>query len=541
MHIDLTDDKEFMLLSSPYEQEMTVITASLTTEIADAYILKKITSIQNTERKFINQYNMVPIGLWTCLLTTCSNCGIDVTFSDSMTEYLKSFTIDKTDFRAFINETFKNAKDDKGHDFIPYDYQVEAAEMLVKYRKCCGEISTSAGKTLISYVIFKYLYEVVGMKRMLYVVPSVDLGTQSLEKYEQYESFLNPCRFTKPWKGVVIMGQMKKKQKLLAETADIVFGTFQSLCKRSAEYLASFDIVLVDEAHHTTSSSIKNILTKAYNAKYAFGVTGTFPKANKKDSAYQALSIQCYIGPLVYHFTADRLINKEKKATPLYVVCQLLKWASQEEKQALWLLRKNKSKEDPTAGTKILNIEQKTINASYTRMKYVGDLAVNAKKNTLLLFGDIKYGYGKKLYEYIKETADRKNVYYVDGNTPPANREFIKEQFELDKEQKSVIVASMNTFGEGIDAKTVSLIIFETSTKSDRLARQIIGRGLRQYEGKNKCVVIDIVDDLRYTEDGTANYNYMYKHYLERKNIYIENKFPVYIQNISFDNGAGFT
>jgi len=61
--------------------------------------------------------------------------------------------------------------------FKPYDYQIKAAYTVIKYKKCCGEISTSGGKTLISFIIFKYLMDVAGVKNLLYVVPSVDLAT----------------------------------------------------------------------------------------------------------------------------------------------------------------------------------------------------------------------------------------------------------------------------------------------------------------------------------------------------------------------------
>jgi hypothetical protein len=100
-------------------------------------------------------------------------------------------------------------------------------------------------------------------------------------------------------------------------------------------------------------------------------------------------------------------------------------WATDEEKQTLYLLRANKNNDDIQSGNRILKQERLFVNNSYTRLKFICDKVIEMKKNTLVLFGDIKYGYGMKLYEYIKNNSE-KDVYYVDGNTKNENREYYK-------------------------------------------------------------------------------------------------------------------
>ena len=97
------------------------------------------------------------------------------------------------------------------------------------------------------------------------------------------------------------------------------------------------------------------------------------------------------------------------------------------------------------------------------------------------------------------------------------------------------MVASIGTMGEGIDLKNLWCIFLVNTTKSERMIRQICGRGLRMMEGKTKVVLIDFVDDLRYTENGHFGDNYMIKHGRDRKKIYVEQNFPVYEEKISFD------
>ena len=227
------------------------------------------------------------------------------------------------------------------------------------------------------------------------------------------------------------------------------------------------------------------------------------------------------------------MINEEKRGTPIYVDIQYLSWATQEQKQTLWLQRLNKN-DDINAGTRNLKFEQDMVNTSYTRLKYICDMAIKTKKNALILFGQVKDGYGLRIFDYIEENSD-KFVYYCDGNTPTANRDWMKEQIENDLDGNTIMVASIGTMGEGIDLKNLWCIFLVNTTKSERMIRQICGRGLRMMEGKTKVVLIDFVDDLRYTENGHFGDNYMIKHGRDRKKIYVEQNFPVYEEKISFD------
>lgn len=668
MRIDITDDKNYMLLSSDYPYELEVMTNALTVEIPNAWMLKKMGTVKNTERKFINEYNMVPIGLWVNVMKVCKDSNFSVDLSDKMNAYLQSFQKDFDEFKKYVDSTFRGAKTESGKPFKPYDYQIQAAYMLLRYKRCCGEISTSAGKTLISFIIFKYLIDECGIGKILYVVPNVDLATQSADKYEEYERCLK--KHNHNWEIGILKSGLTKKQKEKVESCNILFGTFQSLCKRDLKFFEPFgacindecldkhtqvkmsdgsykeiqyiqegesvvtydtetgeyvvneveyvykglskneylyrlscnngsilhitgnhkvytsnrgwvrtdeltesDIIvninsevnvieksiigksgedvynlriktdkesqhnyfandiLVSNCHHSSSSSIKKILMKCINLKYSIGVTGTFPK----EGLYENLIIQSYIGPVVYKFTANQLINTEKRGTPVYVLFKNLNWGTQDEKRLLYLMRANKDDSDIGAGSKNLREEQKMVNASYTRLKYICDLAIQTKKNTLIIFGDVKGGYGKRIYQYIKDNSE-KSVYYIDGNTPPENREWMTEQFENDLSGQSIIVGSLNCCSEGIDYKNMWSIFLVNTSKSERQVRQMIGRGLRLYPGKDKVILFDFVDDLRYTESGRYYDNYLYKHYRERKKIYTEQGFPVFEEKIKFEN-----
>ena len=529
MKIDITYDNKFFILSSDYIFELNVIRNAFTREIPNAWMLKKITSIQNTERCFMNNYNMIPVGLWLELIKIAKQHNIVLDLTDKAQEYLKTFQLNEEDFNKYINDIFEGAENEKGQSFKPYDYQIKAAYNLLKYRKCCGEISTSAGKTLISFMIFKYLIDVQNIKNILYIVPSVDLAVQSAEKYDLYESYLK--KHYNKWEIGILKAGLNKKEKEKVYSCNILFGTYQSLCKKQIEFFNKYEACISDECHHNSNASLKGISNKLQNLKYSIGVTGTFPKEN----LYEYLVLQAYIGPVVYKFTADQLINDEKRGTPLYIIFEYMDWATNEEKQTLYLLRANKNNDDIQSGNRVLKQERLFVNNSYTRLKFICDKVIEMKKNTLVLFGDIKYGYGEKLYQYIKENST-KNVYYVDGNTKNENRDYFKQCMEDDLDGNTVIVASIKTFGEGIDLRNLWAIFLVDTSKSDRIVRQICGRGLRLFPGKDKVVLFDFVDDLRYTLHPKKYYkeNYLWKHSQARKKIYQEQKFPIYEQKIKF-------
>jgi len=464
------------------------------------------------------------------LLSIVKEHNISIELSEKFKAYLNSFSLDFNEFNTWIQELFKGATSPDGKPFAPYTYQVDAAWKLLKYKKCCAELSTSSGKTLMTYMIFKWLYDVKKMDKVLFIVPSVELADQTAERYAEYDSWL--ATQSSSWSIGVLRSGLSAKEKEKVLTCDILFGTFQSLCKRDASFFSKFKVLIVDECHHTSAASIQNVINKCSSLEWTFGVTGTFPK----DHTYNNIVIQSLLGPLIYKFKASDLIYKEKKGTPINVIFELMDWATDKDKMALFEQRKKVSQDNIEEGSKVLREEQHFVNLSHTRLNYICNLATKTKKNTLVLFGDIKGGYGQKIYDWLKENSE-KDVFYCDGGTAPENREYAKKHMEDDKSGQTVIVASIGTFSEGIDVKNLHNIFLVNTAKSERIVRQMCGRGLRIAEGKDAAYIFDFVDDLRWSNSGRwKKDNYMWKHYLERKRIYQEQGFPTYEQKVDFKN-----
>ena len=125
-----------------------------------------------------------------------------------------------------------------------------------------------------------------------------------------------------------------------------------------------------------------------------------------------------------------------------------------------------------------------------------------------------------------------KRVYYIDGNIDKKIREEIRSRMETYDDV--VLVASYQTFSTGISVNHIYNVIFTESFKSQFVVIQSIGRSLRlkdkENQEKNKAVIIDLVDDLRFGK----HYNYLYKHGIERIKQYKEQQYPYEIKKIKW-------
>lgn len=375
MRIDITYDKQYLLLTSDYITEINAVRNAFTCEVKNAWLLRKKSSLIETRRCFVSNHGYMPVGLWQDLLVYCKTNNIYCELSPVLIDYLNTFNNLSFDtFKNYIDKTFEGAQTPAGNPFRPYDYQIEAAWSLLKFKRSSAEISTSGGKTIIAFIIFKYLIDVVGVNKILYIVPSVDLAEQSDAKFQQYESWLTVHHHN--WKTGILKSGLRVAEKRKVDPANILFGTYQSLMYKEKDFFVPFNACILDEAHHISASSNKKILSHCENLQYSIGFTGTYPKDNSIDS----YALKSYIGPKVYTLTSDALINEEKQATPIYMVFTLLNWATDEEKQMLWSARNIKSQGaaniDYSIGSKLLRHESKFINSSAKRLKFICDLAI---------------------------------------------------------------------------------------------------------------------------------------------------------------------
>jgi superfamily II DNA or RNA helicase len=506
----ITSDRKFLILTDVTQLELEQLELSFTRKPDNWFIIKKKVPHWNGEIKFIDSYNRIPIGLWKEVQNVAQKYNFPLQIEGSNELIDESFN--EEDFDEWHQEFFKNAYVGANNDikFTPRWYQIEGAKRILKFRFCTEEISTSGGKTLIAFMVFRYLYARNKLKKFLYIVPNVDLVNQSLEKFYEYEEMCNPDERI-PWKGEGIYSGAKKTPT----SKDITFGTYQSLVKRDPEFFKDYNFVMVDETHHAKANSIQKIVIRCYNNEYRVGLSGTLPPEGSTDS----FTIQAYLGPCVYKITSHDLIN-EGSATPVKVVGIELDYVDDNIKKKLYDLRNVPG--DQKDGAKLLNIEKGVARENRSRFNYIVNKIANTTKNSLVLYGDIKNNYGRNIYDWLRSNTDKK-VYYIDGSTKNENREYYKKQME--EKEDVIIVASVGTFSEGIDILNVHNIFIVESNKSEYIVRQILGRGMRLMSGKDEILVIDFSDNYEYGS-GYQRKNYLLRHADEREKIYHDKRFP---------------
>lgn len=236
MKFNVSDDKQFLILVDSTLLEFEQLESSLTRKMDNWFIMKKKFPHWDGEIKFIDSYNRVPIGLWKEVRKICQQYSFPLEIVG--VEHLFDKDFDETDLMEWVHLYFEEAE-----DLIPRDYQSEAVARLLKFRRCTEEISTSGGKTLIAFMFFKYLFDKKAINKLLYVVPNLGLVTQTEEKFYLYETKTNH----KPnWKSDCAFGGAKST----VSNPNIIFGTYQTLTKKSEEYFAQFDAVCIDECLH---------------------------------------------------------------------------------------------------------------------------------------------------------------------------------------------------------------------------------------------------------------------------------------------------
>jgi superfamily II DNA or RNA helicase len=453
---------------------------------------------------FMDSAGRMPVGLWNELIEVCKDHGFAVNFED-FDLFRSPYT--KEEFLAWVEAT--SFFDKNGNKLQPRDYQVNSVWTILKYKYSISEIATSAGKTLIIYMVMAFLKHKSLLKRMLVIVPNISLIIQTYEDFQDYSNEDSNLKLQ------MISGETSK---VLNENTEVVIGTFQSLVKQDAQFFEGFDVVCVDEAHFTQAKSVKETLAKCRNIIYRFGLSGTL----EKDDFAERLTLQAYLGPMINKVSAEFLF-KNKYATPVQVKVIKLNYMDSEVKEKLYEIRKRRTSID---GAKILDIERKLVIESEKRLNYICDLVNKTKKNTLILFHNVKANYGKRMQERLYELSKEKDIFYIDGETDVEKREYFKQS--LEEGHNKVLIASFGTFSTGISVKNIHNIVFSESFKSDKIIRQSIGRGMRLHESKTKTNIIDICDDFSFNGDK----NFLIKHMEKRLEIYDGQGFPYKLYSV---------
>lgn len=460
-------------------------------------------------------------GLWREVVEFCEKKNIEHDDLDAEFKYT-GFQMSLQEFTDYV-ASWKLSIDPRG-------YQVKAAWLILMYRFSLSQLATRAGKTLIAYIVFRYMLE-HGAHNILMVVPNVTLVKQGVEDMKEYQEFFNT-------ETVWADGQT-------AVDANLTIGTFQSLVKRcdkksnkyDPKFFNKFDVVLIDECHTAQCDSIKNILAQEFlkNVKLRFGFSGSLPDKNTIES----FACQSLLGPCIQDIRSKELMNQgfitpveihqiliQHDMTPelmkQYIRCgeylnsndvkvgkkvvmlpkEQREFTITNVKKLPYAIEKLKQLYEPeeymaylvdlckAKGVNLLMLEQMLVHRNQHRLDIMDEILKGIDKNTIVFAHHTEYL--KFLEHHFKEKFPNRNVYIIQGETSTSKREKIIKALLTDK--GAILCASYGCVGTGLTLKNIDYGIFAQSFKSSIINKQAIGRGLCLANDKDKYRLYDLVD-----------------------------------------------
>jgi superfamily II DNA or RNA helicase len=459
-------------------------------------------------------------GLWKTIYDWCEGNGIEVGGVDDKFKY-NDFDLSLDQFTIYINKWDLNIQ--------PREYQIKAAWLILKYRQSLSQLATRAGKTLIAYIVFRYMLE-NGCKKILMVVPSIQLVKQGVEDFKEYKEFFQ--------------SETVWAKSEYCESANLTIGTFQSLVQRADKknkkynpnFFKDYDLVCIDESHHLVCKSINTILNQDFmkDVKLKFGFTGTLPK----EHTIESFCCHSLMGPTIQDLTTKELIDDGYLAEPIitqirinynedsllddYIKCGEYLCSSDKLVDKKKILLPKDQREFTMQYEKVLPHTLKQLKPLYEKkeyMSYLVDLCKSKGSNLLMLEQMLVHRSKKRLdiierilkdinknciifahhSEYIsylegvlKKRFPDKIIYTIKGSTNLKKRQQILDK--MLENDNVILVASYGCCGTGLTFKNVDYCIFAQSFKSEIIVKQSLGRMLLKTKEKSQAYIYDLVD-----------------------------------------------
>ena len=375
--------------------------------------------------------------------------------------------------------------------FTYYDYQEETIKEFVKNGRGISLLPTASGKGLCIAGLCKTILTNHPTYKILLVVPNVLLLNQL------HDSFIEEFNID----NISIWGDKKlpdwSKNIIIANSQILVSDIKKTLTK-----VQHFNAIIVDEVHTIGTKKNKiNKIIQNINTNIKFGVTGTLPS-----DLLATWNTVGKIGPILYEKTSHqirqqgsiseveiKIVNFSHKGAPSTPDPSDVRPTAKYEKEIDFIFNDTK------------------------RNNFIGDLANKIKGNVLILTDRIFHG------ELLVKTlsSSSKSVHFIQGSTESDARTEIRRVME--ESDNVICIAMSKIFSVGVSIKNLKYVIFCNIGKSNVKIMQSIGRSLRLHKNKDKAIIFDLCDKLKYSMD----------HLRERTQLYTKEKMKFKTTNIN--------
>lgn len=265
----------------------------------------------------------------------------------------------------------------------------------------------------------------------------------------------------------------------------------------AVEFLESVAIMIVDEAHHTSSDTWYTSLRKCKNAQYRVALTGSIDKKN--ELLWQRM--QAIFHKVVTRVSNNEMVERGISAKPTITMIPI-----------------------KTIGKQDVNIVGEK---DYQRVYQVGIVNNTYRNEFITKLTAKKYQEGKGILIIVNfvEHGDILSEQLTDLKVPHS---FIHGEIEVEKREAELqrmkdgdlkVIIATSLIDEGVDISGINVLILGAGGKSLRQTLQRVGRVLRKKKvGENKADIYDFTD---------LTHEYLAKHSKERRATYRKESFDI--------------
>lgn len=329
-------------------------------------------------------------------------------------------------------------------------------------------LATGSGKT----VIFSHLLD-----RIPAPTPDATKTLILAHRRELVDQAGRHCRNLYPDRNV----EVEMGNRHASGVADITVASVQSITSgdRLMKYRPElFKLVLVDEAHHIVARTYTQILEHFRLAEKdaskrgqcaLVGVSATF-------SRQDGLGLGAAIDHIVYHKDYVDMIEDKWLASARFTTVHTGTDLSK--------VRTSHGDFQTAALSRAFNKAETNELAVRSWMEVAGQ-----RKSTLVFCVDLAH---------VSALSEEFRTHGIDARfvTSDTHLSIRAERIAAFKAGEYPVLLNCGIFTEGTDIPNIDCVLLARPTQSRNLLVQMIGRGLRQYEGKQDCHVIDMVASL---------------------------------------------
>lgn len=371
----------------------------------------------------------------------------------------------------------------EGKPIVLRDYQVSCINDFLNNQQCVQEISTAAGKTIITASLSHIVEQTTG-GRTIVIVPNKSLVGQTEEDYINV--------------GLDVGVYFGDRKDLGNQHMICTWQSLEVLNKKGVidglnildAFLEDVNCVIVDEVHLAKADVLKNLLTGPFaHIPIRWGLTGTMPEED-----FHQIALLIGIGE-----TINQLSAKELQDQGVLAECHIN------------VIQMQDSGEYTTYGE-----ELKYLVTNPGRMRFIAESIkrISETGNTLVLVDRIKAG------ELLEEFLE--NSVFLSGSDKTAVR---KEHFDkINKGDKEIIVATYGIASTGINIPRIFNLVMIEPGKSYVRVIQSIGRGIRKAKDKEYVDIWDFTSSLKFSK----------RHLTKRKAFYRKVNYPHTVTKVNY-------